>query len=244
MTTAAVGEQSTLSQGRDNLFDTPNASTGVILFNSVGQLLFMNNDAQRYIRELYPLSIRKTGGCLIPADVHSVVRDLISRLLEYEHPKDCESIQVERLFFSSDQGLLLRGFCIPDEPIATNSRVLVTIEKLHQAIACPDINIQDRYHLTQREQMVIIYLMLGFTNKEIANRLNLSEYTVKEHLKRIMHKTRTTTRTGLLARMVFPISGIPGDDGSRIFSKAGSIEIPTTLRPVPVLKAKMAGVIS
>ena len=52
--------------------------------------------------------------------------------------------------------------------------------------------------------MVIIYLMLGFTNKEIANRLNLSEYTIKEHLKRIMQKTKTTTRTGLLARMIFP----------------------------------------
>ena len=52
--------------------------------------------------------------------------------------------------------------------------------------------------------MVIIYLMLGFTNKEISNRLNLSEYTVKEHLKRIMQKTKTTTRTGLLARMIFP----------------------------------------
>jgi DNA-binding MarR family transcriptional regulator len=46
--------------------------------------------------------------------------------------------------------------------------------------------------------------MLGFTNKEIANRINLSEYTVKEHLKRIMQKTQTTTRTGLLARMIFP----------------------------------------
>jgi hypothetical protein len=60
--------------------------------------------------------------------------------------------------------------------------------------------------------MVIIYLMLGFTNKEIANRMNLSEYTVKEHLKRIMHKTKTTTRTGLLARMIFPTpqGAVPG----------------------------------
>src|SRR4029079_1642347 len=80
---------------------------------------------------------------------------------------------------------------------------------------------QDRYHLTQREQMVIIYLMLGFTNKEIANRLNLSEYTVKEHLKRIMHKTKTTTRTGLLARMVFPSAG---NDGSKIFAESLKID--------------------
>jgi DNA-binding CsgD family transcriptional regulator len=196
-------------------------STGVILFNCMGQLLFMNQDAQVYIRQLQPLAMGRNGGCLIPADVHSVVRDLISLLLECEHPKDCESIQVERLFFSSGQGLLLRGFCIPDEPMASNSRVLVTIEKLHQRIGCPDINIQDRYHLTQREQMVIIYLMLGFTNKEIANRLNLSEYTVKEHLKRIMHKTKTTTRTGLLARMVFPTSA---DGNSGMFSQTMGLE--------------------
>ena len=79
------------------------------------------------------------------------------------------------------------------------------MEQLNQQkLECPDANMQQRYHLTEREQMVIIYLMLGFTNKEIANRINLSEYTVKEHLKRIMHKTQTTTRTGLLARMIFP----------------------------------------
>ena len=112
---------------------------------------------------------------------------------------------MERLCFANDQRFLLRGFCIPDEPLALNSRFLVIMEKLHQReLQCPDTNIQQRYHLTEREQMVIIYLMLGFTNKEIANRMHLSEYTVKEHLKRIMHKTKTTTRTGLLARMIFP----------------------------------------
>jgi DNA-binding NarL/FixJ family response regulator len=87
------------------------------------------------------------------------------------------------------------------------------MEKLNQQkLECPDANMQQRYHLTEREQMVIIYLMLGFTNKEIANRINLSEYTVKEHLKRIMQKTQTTTRTGLLARMIFPTpqGAVPG----------------------------------
>jgi len=68
--------------------------------------------------------------------------------------------------------------------------------------------------------LVIIYLMLGFTNKEIANRLNLSKYTVKEHLKRIMQKTKTSTRTGLLARMIFPTPQAAGDA-----ILAGSIEV-------------------
>jgi DNA-binding CsgD family transcriptional regulator len=180
-------------------------ATGILLFNSTGQLLFMNTEAQAFTRQLQPLSTRENGTCLIPEEIHTVVRDLISRLMHCDHPKDCESLQVERLCFATDQRLLLRGFCIPDEPLARNSRILVIMEKLNQQkLECPDAAIQERYHLTEREQMVIIYLMLGFTNKEIANRMNLSEYTVKEHLKRIMHKTKTTTRTGLLARMIFP----------------------------------------
>ena len=188
-------------------------ATGIILFNSTGQLLFMNTEAQTFTQQLQPLSTRENGTCLIPEKIHTVVRDLIGRLMHCDHPKDCESIQVERLCFANDQRLLLRGFCIPDEPLARNSRFLIIMEKLNQQkLECPDANMQQRYHLTEREQMVIIYLMLGFTNKEIANRINLSEYTVKEHLKRIMQKTQTTTRTGLLARMIFPTpqGNVPG----------------------------------
>lgn len=188
-------------------------ATGIILFNSTGQLLFMNTEAQAFTRQLQPLSTRENGTCLIPEKIHTVVRDLIGRLMHCDHPKDCESIQVERLCFANDQRLLLRGFCIPDEPLARNSRFLIIMEKLNQQkLECPDADMQQRYHLTEREQMVIIYLMLGFTNKEIANRINLSEYTVKEHLKRIMQKTQTTTRTGLLARMIFPTPQGPVPD--------------------------------
>jgi hypothetical protein len=79
----------------------------------------------------------------------------------------CESLQVEWLCFASDQRLLLRELCIPDEPLARNSRFLIIMEKLNQQkLECLDADIQRRYHLTEREQMVIIYLMLGFTIKK------------------------------------------------------------------------------
>jgi DNA-binding CsgD family transcriptional regulator len=183
-------------------------ATGVVLFSSAGQLLFMNHEAQNYIQQLQSPIVKENGTCLIPEDIHAVVRELVTQLMECDHPKDCETIQVERICFGLDQRLLLRGLCVPDEPLLRSSRFLVIIERLNQKLEYPDVNIQQRYHLTEREQMVIIYLMLGFTNKEIANRMNLSEYTVKEHLKRIMQKTKTTTRTGLLARMIFPGSPV------------------------------------
>ena len=206
MSMIAAGDMARPLNGRKQPQRLPQqGATGVILFTSTGQRLFMNTEAQAFIKQLQPLSTRENGTCLIPEQIHTVVRDLIGRLILCGHAKDCESIQVERLCFANDQRFLLRGFCIPDEPLAQNSRFLVIMEQLdQQTLKYPDASMQQRYHLTEREQMVIIYLMLGFTNKEIANRIHLSEYTVKEHLKRIMHKTQTTTRTGLLARMIFP----------------------------------------
>ncbi|NWF72914.1 MAG: response regulator transcription factor [Nitrospirae bacterium] len=184
--------------------------TGIILFNSAGHLLFINSEAQSFIRQLQPLPIRGNGTCLIPEEILTVVRALVARLMRCDHPKDLETFQLERLCVAPGQQFLLRGLCIPDEPLARKSRCLVVMEKLNQhKLECTDAEIQRLYHLTEREQMVIIYLKLGFTNKEIAGRMNLSEYTVKEHLKRIMHKTKTTTRTGLVGRMIFPTSQEP-----------------------------------
>ena len=186
----------------EHLSDSPYQSTGLVLFNTTGQLLFMNREAQLYLPQLILCATRENGASLIPEDVLIVVRELIGRVLFCKHPKDLEAIQVERLCSASDQRFLLRGLCAPDVQLH-RSQLLVVIEKLNQTLRCPDAKIQQLYHLTEREQMVIIYIMLGFTNKEIANRLNLSEYTVKEHIKRVMHKTKTNTRTGLLARICF-----------------------------------------
>ena len=41
-------------------------TTGVILFTSTGQRLFMNTQAQAFIKKLQPLSTRENGACLIP----------------------------------------------------------------------------------------------------------------------------------------------------------------------------------
>ena len=184
--------------------------TGVILFNSTGRLLFINSEARSFIRQLQPFSPRGNDPCPIPEEILTMARALVVRLMRCDHLKDLETFQLERLCVAPGQQFLIRGFCIPDEPPARNSRCLVIMEKLNQhKLECTDAEIQRLYHLTEREQMVIIYLKLGFTNKEIAGRMNLSEYTVKEHLKRIMHKTKTTTRTGLVGRMIFPPSQEP-----------------------------------
>jgi len=46
-------------------------------------------------------------------------------------------------------------------------------------------------NLTARELEIMQYITSGMTNKEIAQRLFLSEYTVETHRKNIFRKTQT-----------------------------------------------------
>lgn len=208
-------------------------ATGVMLFNGMGQLLFINDKAPRFLQQLQRDATRELGTCLIPEEVCAVVRELTVRLRECEHSEECESIRAERVHAVSGERLLIRGWCVPHETVVMKSRLLIVLERLQEPAASRDMKIQDRYHLTEREQMVIIYLMLGFTNKEIANRLNLSEHTVKEHLKRMMQKTHTTSRTGLLSCMIFP----QFERSRQAPTFPLQVPPPTTMRPQEILTA-------
>ena len=52
--------------------------------------------------------------------------------------------------------------------------------------------------ITSREKEIIEYVCQGYTNKEIASRLTLSEHTVKAHLNRIFKKFNATSRSKLI----------------------------------------------
>lgn len=56
--------------------------------------------------------------------------------------------------------------------------------------------------LSTREQEVVGMLAEGFSNKEIASKLQLSEHTVKNHLFRIFEKMGVSSRTQALIHLV------------------------------------------
>lgn len=57
-----------------------------------------------------------------------------------------------------------------------------------------------RFHMTPREQETLLSLLRGLTNKEIANRMDISPNTVKAFLKLIMIKMGVSTRSAILAK--------------------------------------------
>ncbi len=58
----------------------------------------------------------------------------------------------------------------------------------------PSARLRVRLGLTRREQQLLPLIARGFTNKEIALRLCLSEQTVKNHIHRMLQKTGTNDR--------------------------------------------------
>jgi DNA-binding NarL/FixJ family response regulator len=70
---------------------------------------------------------------------------------------------------------------------------------LFQAVArqwtsFPSARIKIEFGLTRRQQQLVPLIAQGFTNKEIARRLNLSEQTVKNHIHRILRRVGASDR--------------------------------------------------
>ena len=57
-----------------------------------------------------------------------------------------------------------------------------------------------KFGLSRREQQLIGLIRMALSNKEIGNRLNLSEQTVKNHIHRILRKVGATDRLEIIQR--------------------------------------------
>ena len=52
--------------------------------------------------------------------------------------------------------------------------------------------------LTKKELEVIRYIVSGYSNKQIADKMEITEHTVKNHITSIFNKTGTTSRIQIL----------------------------------------------
>ncbi|MBN1832445.1 MAG: hypothetical protein JW896_10065 [Deltaproteobacteria bacterium] len=79
---------------------------------------------------------------------------------------------------------------------------LITMEiiPLHPRIS--DHAIKNDCNLTNRETEIVSYVVRGYRNAEIAERLFISEGTVKNHLSNIFEKANVKNRTGLIHRVL------------------------------------------
>lgn len=68
----------------------------------------------------------------------------------------------------------------------------------------PIENILDQYNLTSREREILKWLSKGYRYKEIAAELNISQETVRKHVRNMYEKLHVQSRTEALNK-VFPV---------------------------------------
>lgn len=62
----------------------------------------------------------------------------------------------------------------------------------------PSLHLKSSLGLSRREQQLVGLIQQGLTNKEMANRLNLSEQTVKNHMHRMLRKLGAPDRLSIV----------------------------------------------
>jgi len=174
---------------------------GILLLSPAVQLMHMNPQAWELCGKIMRAQHGKVATGVLPTAVTELCAEVITVLQVRTVAKDWEQVQIRRLVSPPNPPVHLRAFGFPDRDGAQLARILILMEEVAQRKERGPEKARERFQLTARQHAVIRYLARGQTNKEIANALKITEQTVKEHIKHIMDKTRSTTRTGILARI-------------------------------------------
>ena len=173
---------------------------GILMLSSSMQLLY----SDRRIWELFGRIKTQEGKAqhgVLPPAVETLCSEIIKLLQVRTEAKDWEHFRVKRVVGDPVQPILLSGVGIPEQH-GGKSRVLITVEALGRRQEAIIEQAKELFRLTTREVSVVQHLLKGWTNKEIASALTVTEQTIKEHIKHIMAKTQTTTRTGILVHVL------------------------------------------
>jgi DNA-binding CsgD family transcriptional regulator len=174
---------------------------GILILTSSSQLLYKDRRAWDLCAEMNKGAGKAAIGVL-PTPVVALCEEVNKLLQIWTDAKDWEQIRIKRVIGHPDQPILLSGLGLPDRHGLQQSRILITMEAIGRRQGAVIEHIKEIFHLTDREVTVVQNLLKGWTNKEIANELGVTEQTVKEHIKHIMAKTKTTTRTGILVQVL------------------------------------------
>jgi DNA-binding CsgD family transcriptional regulator len=176
------------------------AGPGILILSASGHLLYKDRRAWELCAEL-DQNVEK-GAQSLPAPVQELYTEIHNLLQVRTDAKDWEQFRVKRIFELGGRQLLFSGLGLPDRHGLQQSRILITVEEIGRRPGPSIQHLKDVFRLTDREIMVVQNLLKGWTNKEIANELGVTEQTVKEHIKHIMAKTKTSTRTGILVQVI------------------------------------------
>jgi DNA-binding CsgD family transcriptional regulator len=181
-------------------FADQRAGHGILIITLSGRILWTDSRAADLCQQMRIVTDEQEG--TLPRAVIKIAEEIAELLDLRNHPKDWETFKVKRVIKGREGRIFVAAIGLPaGVGHNTESTVLFTLEVISPR---KSVSRMEEFQLTSREMTVIGLLMKGLTNKEIAKAMNVTEQTAKEHIKHIMEKTRTNTRTGIVMAMAGP----------------------------------------
>jgi DNA-binding CsgD family transcriptional regulator len=174
---------------------------GVLLFSGSGEILFMNSEAVMLSRQIMGTRDVAEGQETLPPEVLELYESLKKILNSSEKTISQRQHELRLVTGDAKSPVLLRGFPLSAPSEKDDACMLILMEKIGRERRVVPNRAKDHYRLTDREVEIVKYISEGWTNKEIARHLTISEHTVKEHVRHLLKKTKTSTRTGILAKI-------------------------------------------
>jgi DNA-binding CsgD family transcriptional regulator len=84
---------------------------------------------------------------------------------------------------------------------AATQHIMVLVEPIAERRQIDFSAVQKKYELSKRELEVLKLVCQGMGNREIAERLFISEHTAKDHVKRILQAFDVRSRSGVIAAL-------------------------------------------
>jgi DNA-binding CsgD family transcriptional regulator len=172
------------------------ADFGFLLLDPSQKLIFANEEVVRILG--YPNGKPRLGSS---GYVDKLVRDKVCPIMRREG----SSWQFPPIseFQSGRRRYRCRVFGVT--PRAGNLAPQEDIGLLFEREPAPSVDfgkIREKYGLTEREQQALQHLVRGFTNKEIASRMQISPNTVKAFLRLVMIKMGVSNRAAIMSKFI------------------------------------------
>jgi len=176
------------------------ATPGILIFNTDNRLLYSNKEALEMIPDLGKV-IQKEGKneWYIPEEIRSLCNQIKSNAVAADIPQKASSSLAVLPLGQGTHCSLMAFFIGGQEEDVNTTHIMVLIEKITEKRSIDFEKAKRDFKLSNRELEVVVLLAQGLSNKEISDKLFVSEHTVKDHMKNIMRKMGVDSRGGIIA---------------------------------------------
>jgi DNA-binding CsgD family transcriptional regulator len=176
---------------------------GILIIDRKGRLRYSNQEVLALLPHLLETDSEGRTKTNIPAEIKRICK-LVHTLPAPESSAQPINIESECSIIveGGEHSFSIRAFEIKGfERKKDDGYTMVLVERVVEKHAYDFDKVKKEYHLSGREIDVMKNLCLGCSNREIAQKLFISEHTVKDHVKNIMEKMQVDSRSEILVAL-------------------------------------------